>query len=209
MADTLTLTIFRHGLTLENEKRQYLGWTDAPLSEEGLKETQAIAQLLAGWQPDLLVSSDLVRCQETTKLLFANQPFSTSTAFREMNFGEFEGKTYQQLKNQPKYQLWLADMFRTHVPGGESFGDFSRRVDEGMRDLANNGLEKRDLVLVTHGGVMRLLLSQYVQTNRTFFDWDIPNSYGYQLVWENKESFRRLDKCTSLSVVPSTAKEDG
>lgn len=209
MADTLTLTIFRHGLTLENEKRQYLGWTDAPLSEKGRKETQAIAQLLAGWQPDLLVSSDLVRCQETTKLLFANQPFSTSTAFREMNFGEFEGKTYQQLKNQPKYQLWLADMFHTHVPGGESFGDFSRRVDEGMRDLANNGLEKRDLVLVTHGGVMRLLLSQYVQTNRTFFDWDIPNSYGYQLVWENKESFRRLEKCTSLSVVPSTAKEDG
>lgn len=210
MAGSFNLTIFRHGLTLENEKSQYLGWTDAPLSKQGRKDTEKIARLLDGWQADQIITSDLLRCQETSGLLFPNQDFQTNQALREMNFGSFEGKTYGELKNQKDYQLWLDDIFQLSPPGGESFDVFSERVKKGMVEITQSlSTEVNDLVLVVHGGVLRLLLSTYVASSKKFFDWKIPNSQGYQLTWENKESFRRLEKCISLSEVPSTAKGNG
>lgn len=210
MAGSFNLTIFRHGLTLENEKSQYLGWTDAPLSKQGRKDTEKTARLLDGWQADQIITSDLLRCQETSALLFPNRAFQTSQSLREMNFGRFEGKTYGELKNQKDYQLWLDDIFQLSPPGGESFDVFSERVKKGMVEITQSlSTEVNDLVLVVHGGVLRLLLSTYVASSKKFFDWKIPNSQGYQLTWENKESFRRLEKCISLSEVPSMAKGNG
>lgn len=210
MANPVTLTIFRHGLTVENENSQYLGWTDAPLSERGRGKTREIGEQLAGWKPDQIISSDLLRCRETVALLFPHQEFCTMPAFREMNFGNFEGKTYEDLKNQRDYQLWLDDIFNVILPGGESFKVFFERINQGMNELSSTLLiNQRDIVLVTHGGVIRLLLSKYVDSDKTFFDWEIPNSQGYQLTWDSMTAFRRLEKCTSLSVVPLMAKENG
>ena len=111
---------------------------------------------------------------------------------------------------QKDYQLWLNDIFQLSPPGGESFDVFSERVKKGMVEITQSlSTEVNDLVLVVHGGVLRLLLSTYVASSKKFFDWKIPNSQGYQLTWENKESFRRLEKCISLSEVPSTAKGNG
>lgn len=210
MAGSFTLTLFRHGLTLENEKKQYLGWTDTSLSQKGQLETKEVADKLNYFRPDKIISSDLIRCQETAALLFVDQSFYRMADFREMHFGVFEVKTYQQLKDQKPYQDWLNSSFEQSPPAGESFEVFSNRVLLGMEKLIDL-LEDEDeeIVMVTHGGVIRLLLSKFVRSDNRFFDWEVPNSQGYQLNWENKKSFRRLDKCKSLSVVPSMAKVNG
>lgn len=210
MADSFTLTIFRHGLTIENEKRQYLGWTDAALSARGVSESLSVAGQIKAMSPDKLITSDLIRCRQTAKLLFPSENQIEMEDFREMNFGEFEGKSYGDLKNNKSYQEWLDSAFKIPPINGESFDFFSNRIWNGMKkalDILDE--EDRELVIMSHGGVIRLLLSRLVESGKEFFDWNIPNSQAYQLKWENIESFRRLEKCKSLSVVPSMEKING
>ena len=203
-------TVFRHGLTTENERSQYIGWTNSSLSEQGRRETKVTAQKLSGWQPDRIISSDLLRCKQTSELLFPHQEIETLKAFREMNFGKFEEKTYEELKEQADYQQWLNDIFQVKPPNGESFHDFSTRVKKGMIEITHSLREKdQDIVFVVHGGVVRLLLSIYVDSDQSFFDWQIPNSQGYKLCWKDKANFRRGERCISLSVVPLMASENG
>jgi alpha-ribazole phosphatase len=52
--------------------------------------------------------------------------------------------------------------------------------------------------IVTHGGVIRSLLTKLGQEEREFWDWKISHGTGFQLVWKNKEAFRRGERCTLL-----------
>lgn len=210
MGSSFTLTLFRHGITIANERKQYLGWTDSSLSVKGQIKARELKNEIIGMKVDKIISSDLKRCQETVKILFPHWDFTRDTAFREMNFGDFERKTYEELKNQKDYQEWLSSSFQKSPPGGESFQAFSERINQGMRKLSINlKTADRKVVLVSHGGVIRFLLSEFVPSDKSFFDWQIPHEKAYQLKWKNIESFRRLEKCMSLSVVPSTEREIG
>lgn len=211
MVHPFTLTLFRHGLTLENENKEYLGWRDSPLSLKGELETKEIAKkVISSSSPDKVITSDLIRCQQTAELLFPNHSLLKMCDFREMNFGCFEGKSYQELKNEKTYQKWLDLSFEMAPPDGESFSDFSKRILIGLDQLLTLLNEQdEEVVLVVHGGVIRFLLSKFVASNKDFFDWKVPNSQGYQLKWKNIESFRRFEKCMSLSVVPSMEKING
>lgn len=210
MVHSFTLTLFRHGLTNANKKKQYLGWTDAPLSQQGKLETIKVAEKLNDLSLDKVITSDLIRCQQTAKLLFPRKNMIKIADLREMNFGVFEEKTYEDLKNNKSYQKWLDSAFKIAPENGESFELFSKRVLTGLKKAIEILDENdRELVIISHGGVIRLLLSKFVQSEKEFFDWKIPNSQGYQLKWENKDSFRRLEKCKSLSVVPTMEKGNG
>ncbi len=209
MVDSFTLTVFRHGLTLENERKQYIGWTDSALSEKGRIQTAEVAQTLTSFTPTNILTSDLRRCTETATILFPGQPIQKSKDFREMHFGAFEQKSYAGLKDKKTYQDWIADPFHTRPEGGESFQAFATRVWRGMEKVTQEDSLAKYLTMVVHGGVIRVLLSRLVTSDNHFFDWDIPTSRGFQLTWKTQESFRRLERCTSLSVVPSMAKETG
>ncbi|MDN6196065.1 MAG: histidine phosphatase family protein [Atopostipes suicloacalis] len=210
MVHSFTLTLFRHGLTRENEKRQYLGWTNAPLSRKGKLETKELAKKLKGVNPDKIITSDLIRCQQTTNLLFPNRKSLKMSDFREMHFGDFEGKSYAELKKKEEYQDWLNSSFKLSPANGESFSIFADRIEEGLAKVIDL-LEPEDMnyLLVSHAGVIRFLLSNLVNSEKEFFDWQVPHGRGYQLNWENIKSFRRLEKCKSLSVVPSMEKRNG
>ena len=86
MVHSVAITLLRHGLTEANERKEYLGWTDSPLSERGRME---ISQLKAGFREyEMVISSDLKRCMDTAKLLFPTVSIQANPAFREMNWGQ-------------------------------------------------------------------------------------------------------------------------
>lgn len=205
MVHSVAITLLRHGLTEANERKEYLGWTDSPLSERGLTE---ISRLRAGFREyELVISSDLQRCIDTAKLLFPTGPIQTNPAFREMNWGHWEGKTYEQLKEEASYQKWLNIPMEASVPAGESYPIFSERVESGWKQLL--GKEYENIAIVTHGGVIRELLVRYAPEEKLFWDWSIPHAGGYQLVWDSQDLWRRGERCTSLQVVPIMEKLNG
>jgi alpha-ribazole phosphatase len=203
MDDTVVIALFRHGLTEENKRKAYLGWNDSPLCPES-------TELSTSSKYDCYFSSDLSRCISTANILFPNKELKLLSHLREMNFGKWEGKTYEDLKEVPLYQRWLSDPISFSPPGGESFLEFTRRVSIGYEQITKEMLSEniQRCAIITHGGVIRYLLSVFAPQYSDFWAWQVPHHLGYELVFE-KEALRRRERCTLLREVPLTAKELG
>ncbi|WP_071396453.1 histidine phosphatase family protein [Bacillus tuaregi] len=208
MDDAVVVALFRHGLTEENRRKAYIGWTDSPICED-------VKEALAGncFQPspyERIVTSDLQRCLQTAQILFPEQKTTAFPEFRELHFGEWEGKTYAELTGDRYYEKWLSNQYEMIPPQGESYSVFAKRVDEGWRRVLS--MMKEDniqrLAIVTHGGVIRYFLSKLYE-KRDFWEWKVPHGNGFELVWSQEEAFRRGERCTLLRAVPLMENQNG
>jgi alpha-ribazole phosphatase len=120
----VVIALFRHGLTEENKRKAYLGWNDSPLCSESQNSATTSTY-------ECYFSSDLKRCIHTANLLFPKEKCILLKDLREMNFGKWQGKTFEDLKDDNLYQQWIDAPLRTCPPDGESFQQFSDRVLSG------------------------------------------------------------------------------
>lgn len=72
--------------------------------------------------------SPMLRCRQTAEILFPQIPQIEIDPWREMDFGEFEGKNYAQLNGDPRYQAWIDSGGTLAFPGGESRERFYRKM---------------------------------------------------------------------------------
>jgi broad specificity phosphatase PhoE len=148
VATLLTLVLTRHGLTSRSSPEQHLGQRlDIPLSEAGREQARALADRLA-WIPfERIVASPLVRARDTADIVAAGSrvPISVSTDRRlvEMDYGDWEGKTYAQIDatDADRRRAWETDPAAYRCPGGESANDVAERARSFLADL-----------LAAHGG---------------------------------------------------------
>ncbi|PLR86311.1 hypothetical protein CVD25_07395 [Bacillus canaveralius] len=207
MDDRMVVALLRHGMTGANKKGAYCGWTNPQLCKEGVKQLKAIKHI-----PDyeLIVASDLMRTKETAGILFPGKCLLPMSEFRELHFGEWEGKNHFELEKDSYYQEWLTSPFTVQPPEGESFGQFTERIEEGFSQLQNKMLadHRKSAALVTHGGVIRYLLMTYAPEEKNFWEWKIPFGSGYQLEW-SLNSFGGGNRCTLLRAVPLTENQRG
>nr|WP_251041161.1 histidine phosphatase family protein [Bacillus sp. ISL-45] len=190
-------------MTVENKRQAYLGWTDSPLVAQ-----QNFPEIPDSFEQ--IYSSDLGRCRETANVLFPKAVAEIVPELREINFGDWEGKTYEQLKNEGMYKKWLSEPFKISPPNGESFDAFTHRVEKGWEKITRNmvGHQINTAAVVTHGGVIRYLLTVYAPEEKDFWEWSIPYGRGYQLTW-SREGLRRGERCISLQEVPLMANQTG
>ena len=134
----IELYLIRHGATKANREHRYLGRTEEPLSEEGREELKAFQR--QGIYPDpaslqALFVSPMERCRETAELLFGDCEQYVIPEFREMDFGLFEGKNYQDLQGDARYQAWIDSNGTIPFPEGESREDFIARCRQGFEEM--------------------------------------------------------------------------
>ncbi|MCI8554551.1 MAG: histidine phosphatase family protein [Clostridiales bacterium] len=183
----LTLYLIRHGLTAGNAARRYIGSrTDEPLSEQGRRELLAARSENRYPQADALYSGSLLRCTETARLLYPMLAPLILPALNELNFGTFEGKTYEQLKNDPTYQRWIDSAGRIPPPGGESGRDFSLRLQGALGSIANDVRRTgaRRAAAVTHGGCIMTLLSEAAPSVNRFYAYQTVCGGGFRLMMD-------------------------
>ncbi|MGD6818824.1 histidine phosphatase family protein [Metabacillus sp. 113a] len=202
----VAVTLLRHGLTEKNSRNAYIGWTDDPLSKEGEEQ-------LRGMQihrPDLVVTSGMTRANQTADILFPEINPTRIQQIKELNFGKWEGLTYEDLKEDPAYREWVENADRIAPPGGETFTQFKARIMEGWgiihREMTNKTIGSA--LVVSHGGPIRQLLTELGDYSRSFWEWPVHPGTGYKLTW-TFESFRRGERCISLQEVPAMAKQNG
>lgn len=202
MADFVVIALFRHGLTEENKRGGYLGWNDSPLVKNDFSLTLE--------RYEQYFCSDLQRCVTTAQILFPDGKPRPLKELREMHFGDWQGKTYDDLKEDLNYQAWVEDLRSIAPPNGESFAQFAERVEGGWAIIRNEILkmDSKTTAIVTHGGVIRYLLMKYAPVEKDFWDWKIPHGTGYEMYFD-KEALRDGGKCTSLQAVPSMEKSLG
>ncbi|MCF6137474.1 histidine phosphatase family protein [Pseudalkalibacillus berkeleyi] len=202
MDDTMVVALFRHGITEDNKRRVYLGWSDSSICKT---EEQRISPYPNRF--DHYYTSDLQRCIQTSHLLFPRVVPTLVPEFRELNFGDWERCTYEGLKGDMHYQRWLNNFEMTAPPNGEHLADFRSRIQVGWHKCMQQSTGNR-IAIITHGGVIRSLLAEFAPEPKDFWDWKIPYGAGYELRF-TKEHLRRGEKCISLQEVPSTEKGRG
>ncbi len=154
------LYFIRHGITQGNLDRKYIGQTDLSLCPEGKKQ---IEQLVADEiYPEVgkVYSSPLNRCLETAEIIYPENKLMIIDELAEMNFGDFENKTDEQLRDLPAYTEFLKG---GTPPNGESYADFQLRCISGLdaifRDMMRADVSRA--ACVTHAGVITNLLCGY------------------------------------------------
>lgn len=154
-----TIDLLRHG---EAEGGTYYrGSTDDPLTENGWQQMQhAVASPMA-W--NLIVSSPLSRCRKFAEHLSqqSNIPLIIEQNLAEFDFGDWEGKTADEIQQISPAALtaFYHDPINNSPPSAEAYPDFLLRIQNVWQKLLNQHPAKH-LLVITHAGVIRALLSQ-------------------------------------------------
>lgn len=208
---TVELVAVRHGITAWNLERRYQGQRDIPLlfpdAEAGLL---SLRDALVDEPFDAIYSSDLNRCQQTlawADVAKAGVPLTLEPRLRELDFGEYEGKVYDELKDLPHYRAWIDSVGELQIPGGESAAQLRERLDGWLYDLATNARVDghKKILAVTHGGVIRELRRRFETIH--FWDGTVLQAQGrrWQLIYQQDEHGKGEWQCSSSSAVPALA----
>lgn len=155
------LILVRHGLTIWNHELRYQGHSDIPLAEEGLQQAEKVAKRLANEQIGAVYASDLGRAVQTAQTIAERHglPVNLLPALREVNFGLWEGKSYQELTQE--YTKDLKNLFDRPadimIPQGETFQQVKERASAAIRELIAKH-PGETIIAVSHGGTIRAIL---------------------------------------------------
>lgn len=193
--NTVKVKIIRHGKTLLNEKRCYIGITDEPLSDAGREEVIKLRNNLVSDKTDIVFSSPMKRSLETAEILFPEARLITIDEFREMNFGSFEGKNYDELKDNPYYRKWIDEsrglpkeeldsIYKNLMPADEASvvlpednNEFRIRVLSGFKRIIA-GTNGRDIMVIAHGGTIMALAS--LCSENDYYKYMVKNAEGIE-----------------------------
>ena len=178
----MKLILIRHGMTEANEKRLYCGSTDLPLSPSGRAALEERKKTATYPSPEgmRILTSGMLRCEETLAVLYGDLPHTPDPAFREMDFGAFEMRSYEEMKDDPAYIAWISGDNEANVtPGGESGSGMTERVLCGLDRLLSEG---RDTLLVTHGGVIAAIMARlFPGEGKNRYEWQPKPGGGYEI----------------------------
>ena len=180
------LVLIRHGETQANGERRYLGKTDESLSEDGIVALLSYKERKRYPDVEYLFTSPMKRCMETAEILYPDICPVIIPEWEEIDFGRFEYKNYNDLKDDVQYQAWIDSGGRLDFPGGESKKDFILRCESGFIRMCNElkfsqaaKLKSNCYItvgIIVHGGTIMALLSSYGGKN--YFDYQVSNGGG-------------------------------
>lgn len=149
------LVIARHGATKYNvsdagDEQRIRGWIDLPLTDGGREEAEELCQILRGYPIEEIISSDLIRAEETAQTVAecVSLPVIVTPKLRPWNLGLLSGRKVKDVEDD---MAKFVDHPESKVPSGESFNDFLRRLLPFVAKMAHKAFtDKKIILLVTH-----------------------------------------------------------
>ncbi|WP_026106151.1 histidine phosphatase family protein [Vreelandella jeotgali] len=219
-AVSVELVAVRHGITAWNLERRYQGQRDIDLKFP--EAEAALERLRTGLEREtftLIHSSDLTRCRRTLEWTGAAEKSAVAPALeprlRELDFGDYEGKTYDELKDRPDYRAWIDSVGEQRIPGGENGADLRARLNAWLADVAKaaaemdragpSGGQTVKVLAVAHGGVIRELRRRFEKV--AFWDSTVRQAEGrrWQLTYDSNIEGGDPWQCSCSSAVPAPA----
>jgi len=182
------LILVRHGESVGNRERIF---TTTPhelaLTELGYEQARNAGQFIAGkFKTEVVVSSPYTRARETARVIaeILKLPIEIEPYLHERDVGSLKGQPYESVFAAPGYnpqRPWLWE-----PPDGESFEDVKRRVGPILDRLAL-AHPSRDVVVVSHGGVM---MSLWAHVTGVWDDAHVPPNCGIILIEHHSKGYR-------------------
>ena len=154
---TYKIHMIRHGLTQANLERKYIGRTDPPLCDVGLRQLREL-QKEWGYPPvQQVYSSPLIRATQTAKLIYPSHEPELVEGIREIDFGDFNGESGKDVYERSVEALgWI----------------FQQMMDKKLTSVA----------VITHSGLITGLLANLGLPEREAVRWNCEPGRGYTLL---------------------------
>lgn len=172
--------LVRHGETTANVKRLFCGHMDVQLTEKGLAQAEEVAIRLKDRKVDKIISSDLSRAFNTASIInqYHNLEIKKEKSLREINFGDCEGYTYEELvEMKPEaFKKKNVGQWDFTFPGGENLEVLTKRVMKTLDEVRHKSNQTDTVLVVVHAGVIRSVLSMAIAQNKdAYWRFDIDN----------------------------------
>ena len=157
------LLIVRHGLSMTNKDKVYTGQRDVPLAPLGYRQAEAACRyIMENYTVDAVYASDLSRAKDTVLPIAKalSLPLQTRAGLRELSLGDWEGKTYEEVKvlYPETWELLKTARHLARYEGGESYAEGYARAKKAFLEIAGEN-EGRTVAIASHGGLIRLFLA--------------------------------------------------
>ncbi len=160
------LIVWRHGRTEWNATGKFQGQADIPLDDLGVRQAARAAEVIAMYQPQVIVASDLSRTRATAAPLaeLTGLPVRLDKRLREIHVGSWEGLTADEVAAlEPGWaQRYYAGEDVRRSETGETVAEVAERVAAAMEEVAATAADGSTIVMVMHGLAARVGICRLV-----------------------------------------------
>lgn len=213
MSHSMRLFLVRHGQTEANLRGVFCGLTDVPLTPLGVEQAGNVAGWLAEVEFAHAASSQLLRARHTADIVLAGHSLNAEVdnksvdnklvddQLNEMNFGEWEMRHHHDLQHEDPdaWAAWVADWQQASPTGGESFPQFSTRIESVVQSLLSTKDNEKNQLVVAHQGVLSLMLARLLAMPAVAM-WHFHFEQGAYSVLEIHDGFVTLRAFNSRAV---------
>ncbi|HWQ41770.1 MAG TPA: histidine phosphatase family protein [Desulfosporosinus sp.] len=179
--------LVRHGQIDYGSEKRYIGVTDLPLSDAGIRQVTRLKEYFSGIEIDKAFTSPLNRCRQTAEILLegSNTNSLVLNELKEINMGEWENRTinyvFDHFREMYEKRGATIDVF---IPaGGESFEQLQKRVMPAFESIVEN--TRGNTLVISHAGVNRVILSKLLDFPlKDIFKISQPYGCINQLSWD-------------------------
>jgi broad specificity phosphatase PhoE len=179
----LTVYVVRHGQTDWNREGRIQGGTDNPLNATGREQAAALARTLADVKIDAVYTSSHQRARQTAAVFEGRSPVTPMDELRERFFGKFEGAND---KDPAIVADWNKRRFTWDdaMEGGETLQSQAQRAEAGLAKIRERHKDGGTIVIVGHGGINPLLVSQLL---------GVPAQEGASVINQSNDEIYRIE----------------
>lgn len=181
----LKIYITRHGETEWNKENRLQGWKDSPLTEKGIENAKKLGYALKNVSFQKIYCSPSGRAIETAKLINLERltPLVLEEGLKELNFGEWEGKTGDdilQIQREDYENFWtIPHKYDHRKHNGESLDALKERMRRTLLTILSDH-SSGNVLLVTHAVAIRTIMSYCLNIPTDKF-WEGPFIHGTSL----------------------------
>ncbi|HET8930854.1 MAG TPA: histidine phosphatase family protein [Acidimicrobiales bacterium] len=159
------IVLVRHGETEWSRTGRHTGTTDIPLTALGEAQARSLRAPLSAWGFTQIRTSTLTRARQTAQLAGLDTPAPVVDAdLAEWDYGTYEGLTSDEIHvGDPGWTIFADD-----APGGESAEAVAIRVDRVLDRVRVDVDAGRDVALVAHGHLLRVLAARWLHQPARF-----------------------------------------
>ncbi len=152
----MNLFVIRH-TKVDVEPCICYGQSDVGVALSFHSEMEKIKRELFEIPFDVVYSSPLFRCKTLAENIIQNNKIIFDERLKELNFGEWELKEWDDIYNSPKGKIWMENYQKLSTLNGESYPEMVERISSFYSELSSGRYE--NVAIFTHAGVIRILKS--------------------------------------------------
>ncbi|MCL2579531.1 MAG: histidine phosphatase family protein [Oscillospiraceae bacterium] len=186
------------------EANIYLGQSNpVPTSE---RMAAIVEKREAGGFPpaEKVYTSPLSRCSSAAKQIYPGHQIEEMDALMDIGLGVFEGKTFEELKNEETFIRWLDNALENTPPKGEKAIDFTDRILAALDAIIMRSMKEKteSTSVITHGGVIMALMAMAALPRLPIHNWATPHGDGFTLM-TTTQMWTRDRACEAYKLAPA------